>query len=182
MKVSEFKLSEELQFKPEKGRVLFRDQRMVIMSADSFGTLLKEIVDIGGVNMARVFMRRFGETAGRDDARTIKETLAPDTDMDWLALGPAIHSWEGIVRAVPEQIELDRAAGKFYMKGLWGDSFFAEQYLKHFKKSNDPVCWLLTGYATGYASEFFGMKLVARETTCKGKGDDICRFEISPEE
>jgi purine catabolism regulator len=182
MKVSEFKLSEELQFKPEKGRVLFRDQRMVIMSADSFGTLLKEIVDIGGVNMARVFMRRFGETAGRDDARTIKETLAPDTDMDWLALGPAIHSWEGIVRAVPEQIELDRAAGKFYMKGLWEDSFFAEQYLKHFKKSNDPVCWLLTGYATGYASEFFGMKLVARETSCRGKGDDVCRFEITQEQ
>ena len=88
MKVSEFKFDEHLLYKPEQGRILFKDQRMVMMSADSFGTLLKEIIDIGGVNMARVFMRRFGETAGRNDARTIKNTLSPDTDIDWLALGP----------------------------------------------------------------------------------------------
>ncbi|MBN2225134.1 MAG: XylR N-terminal domain-containing protein [Deltaproteobacteria bacterium] len=181
MKVSEFRFDEHLAFKPEQGRILFKDQRMVMMSADSFGTLLKEIIDIGGVNMARVFMRRFGETAGRNDARTIKNTLSPDTDIDWLALGPMIHSWEGIVRAVPEEINIDRDTGKFYMKGTWEDSFFAEQYLKHYGKSKDPVCWLLTGYATGYTSEFFGKKLIAKEPTCKGKGDDLCRFEITPE-
>jgi predicted hydrocarbon binding protein len=181
MKVSEFKFDEYLSFNPEHGRILFKDQRMVMMSADSFGDLLKEIIDIGGLNMARVFMRRFGETAGRNDARTIKNTLSPDTDIDWLALGPMIHSWEGIVRAVPETIDIDRASGKFYMTGIWEDSFFAEQYLKHYPKSKDSVCWLLTGYATGYASEFFGKKLLATEPTCRGKGDDMCRFEIRPE-
>ena len=142
MKVSEFKFDEHLVFKPGGGRILFKDERMVMMSADSFGTLLKEIIDIGGINMARVFMRRFGETAGKNDARTIKERLSPDTDIDWLALGPAIHSWEGIVRAVPEVSISTRASGKFYMKGTWEDSFFAEQYLKHYGKSKDPVCWL----------------------------------------
>jgi len=180
MKAPDFKFNELLVYKPDLGTILFKKQRMVMMSADSFGDLLKEIIDIGGVNMARVFMRRFGETAGRDDARTIKETLSPDTDVDWLALGPMIHSWEGIVRAVPEVIDIDRTSGTFFMKGTWENSFFAEQYVKHYGKSKDPVCWLLTGYATGYASEFFGKKLVATEVTCKGKGDDLCRFEIKP--
>jgi predicted hydrocarbon binding protein len=182
MKVTEFKFNEHLSFKPEQGRIFFNDQRMVMMSADSFGDLLKEIIDIGGLNMARVFMRRFGETAGRNDARTIKDTLSPDTDIDWLAFGPAIHSWEGIVKAVPEVIDIDRNTGKFYMKGVWEGSFFAEQYIRHFGKAKYSVCWLLTGYASGYASEFFGKRLVAAEPTCVGKGDDLCRFEIMPEE
>jgi predicted hydrocarbon binding protein len=182
MKVGDFKFDEHLVFVPDKGQILFKDERMVMMSADSFGDLLKEIIDIGGVNMARVFMRRFGEAAGKNDARTIKDTLSPDTDLDWLALGPVIHTWEGIVRAVPEVIDIDRATGKFYMKGTWENSFVAEQYLKHFGKAKNTVCWLLTGYATGYSSEFFGKKLVAHETACKGKGDAFCRFEIKPEE
>ena len=181
MKVDEFKFDEYLTFDPQKGEVIFKGQRMVIMSADSFGDLLKVMVDIGGVNLTRVFMRIFGETAGKNDARTIKDNLNPDTDMDWLALGPTIHTWEGIVKAVPEVIDIDRDSGKFYMKGTWENSFFAEQYTKHFGKSKDPICWLLTGYATGYASEFFGKKLVAKEPTCQAKGDKACSFEIQPE-
>ena len=182
MKASEFRFDEHLVYKPEFGTILFKDQRMVMMSADSFGDLLKEIIDIGGVNMARVFMRRFGETAGRNDARTIKEDLKPDTDMDWLALGPTIHAWEGIVKSVPEKVEFDPATRNLVMKVKWEDSFFAEQYVRHYGKSKDPVCWLLTGYATGYASELTGKKINCRETACKGKGDDACVMELSPEE
>ncbi len=182
MNVGTFRFDEHLSYEPERGRILFKDERMVMMSADSFGTLLKEIIEIDGIGMARIFMRRFGETAGVNDARTIKEKLSPDTDVDWLAFGPIIHSWEGMVRAVPEVIEVDRASGTFHMKGRWEHSFFAEQYLKNFGKSRDPVCWLLTGYATGYASEFFGKRLVARETACVARGDDVCRFEIVTEE
>jgi predicted hydrocarbon binding protein len=182
MKADDFKLSELLSFNPQEGKLLFKHERMVMISADSFGDLVKEIIDIGGVNMARVFMRRFGETAGRNDARTIKDDLKPDTDDDWLSFGPAIHAWEGIVKSVPEKIELDMAAKKLYMKVKWENSFFAEQYVKHYGKSKDPVCWLLTGYATGYLSEVMGKKMICKELSCKGKGDDACIMEVTEEE
>jgi hypothetical protein len=42
---------------------------MVMMSAGSFGDLAKEIIDIGAVTTARVFMRRFG--AGKEMGRDI---------------------------------------------------------------------------------------------------------------
>jgi hypothetical protein len=186
MKAAAFKLPDYLTFMPDEGKLLFRGQRMVVISTDSFGDLMKDIIAIGGVNFARIFIKDFmfgfGKVAGKQDARTIKERLDPDSDNDWLALGPIIHTWEGVVKAIPEVISIDRESGEFYMKGIWQNSFIADQYINSFGKSKDSICWLLTGYATGYASEFFGRQLLAKEPTCRGKGDEVCRFEIKPVE
>jgi hypothetical protein len=153
---------------------------MVIFSADSIGLLLSEIINVGGLRMAQVFMRRFGEAAGRDDARLLKKEFRPDTDLDWIAMGPNIHTWEGIVKATPSALEYDRSTGKFFMQGTWDNSFFAGQYKKLYGMATEPVCWMLSGYATGYASEFFGANLLCKETLCVAKGDPHCQFTIKP--
>lgn len=57
-----------------------------------------------------------------------------DTDMDKLSSGPVLHTWEGIVRAKPTHIDYDRDSGRFDV----------------------PVCHSLAGYASGWASAFFG--------------------------
>jgi len=178
MKINEFNFKDHLVFNPEEGKLLFHDERMIIMSAEAFGLYMRELINIGGAQLCKIFLRRLGESTGRMDAKSIKERLNPDTDLDWLAFGPVIHTWEGIVKAVPEQIDYDRDAGTFIMKGTWDNSFFAEQYLKIIGPSKEAVCWMLTGYATGYASEFFGRKLLCKEPTCVAKGDERCRFEI----
>jgi predicted hydrocarbon binding protein len=178
MKLTDFNLAETIKYNPAEGRVTLGSQRMVIMSARSVGMLLDEIIKTGGENMARIFFRRWGEAAGRDDASLLKAEYQPDTDVDWIALGPYIHSWEGLVCAAPTLLEFDRGVGNFHMKGEWKNSFFAEQWLKVVGKSPRPVCDILSGYATGYASAFFGGDLLAKETTCVACGDDICRFEI----
>ena len=180
MKIGEFKFDELLSFDPHWGQILFKGEDIRTMSAESFGDLLNETINIAGPNMARVLMKHIGRTAGKSDAYAIRETRRIGTDLDWLAFTPAIRTWEGIVEGVPETLDIDRKSGRFYIKGIWKNSFFAEQYVRHFGKSKDPVCWLLDGYATGYASEFFGAHLVARELTCRGRGDDACRFEIAP--
>lgn len=180
MKTSEINLREALQFSPERGVVTFGDNRMIVFSADSFGRLLSEMLDIGGVKMTQVFMRRFGESAGRSDALTLKERFVPDTDLDWIAMGPTLHSWEGIVRATPTALEYDRATGKFFMQGTWENSIMAELYVKLRGPSTEPVCWMLSGYATGYSSAFFGTDLICKETMCVAKGDPCCQFTIKP--
>ena len=177
MKVTDFNMAQLLKFSPDTGKLMLGSQRMTIMSARSVGILLEEIYKTGGENMARLFFRRWGEVAGRDDARLLKEEYSPDTDMDWIALGPTIHTWEGIVRAVPTAMEFDRDSGHFFMTGVWENSFFAEQWLKVIGKSARPVCDILTGYATGYLSEFFGHDVVAKEPTCIACGDPHCSWE-----
>ena len=180
MKASEINLKENLKFDPENGVVTFGSQRMVIFSAHAIGRLMSKLMDVGGVELAQVMMRIFGEAAGRDDAKLLKVEFSPDTDLDWLAMGPTLHTWEGIVKAVPTALEFDRDSGQFFMQGNWLNSFIAEQYVKLYGPTTFPVCWMLVGYATGYGSEFFGTPLVCRETMCVAKGDPHCQFTIKP--
>lgn len=180
MKVSEIDLKRDLIFDPENGILKFGSQRMVIFSAHSIGRLISRLMDIGGVETAQVMMRLFGEAAGHDDAKLLKQEFAPDTDVDWIAMGPTIHTWEGIVKAELTALDYDRSTGKFFMQGKWINSFFAEQYLKLLGPSTTAVCWMLSGYATGYASEFFGAPLQCKETMCVAKGDPYCQFTIKP--
>ena len=44
----------------------------------------------------------------------------------------------------------------------------------------EPVCWTLMGYASGWCTAFFGTPLLAIEPLCVGKGDDRCEWEIQP--
>lgn len=182
MKVSEINLKENIKFDFNKGEVFFGPLRLIIINYASFEQLLKEVIDTGGIGLGKVVFRRFGEAAGREDAKIIKKEFKPDTDIDWIAMGPAIHTWEGIVKATPTALEFDREKGTFFMQGKWEKSFIAELWLKLYGASKEPVCWMLSGYATGYASEFFGKELLCKETMCVGKGDPHCEFTIKTKE
>jgi predicted hydrocarbon binding protein len=177
MKIKDLNLKEQLEFNPGEGVLELGSQRMVIMPADTIGRLIEFIMSIADENMVYMFMRDMGEEAGRRDAQTLKNDFHPDTDMDWIGLGPTIHSWEGIVKASMKEIEMDRDEGHYYMKGDWEKSFIADQWLERFGESEEPVCSFLTGYAQGYASEVFGQEIDVREPLCRAKGDDRCMFE-----
>src|SRR5205823_5747060 len=56
----------------------------------------------------------------------------------------------------------------------WINSFEAEQHLKHIGMSDSPVCWTLTGYASGYASAVLGREVRVFEKACVAKGDPKC--------
>jgi len=47
----------------------------------------------------------------------------------------------------------------------------------HFGKSDEPVCWTLTGFASGYESFKHGRDVYFIETKCVGKGDEHCEIE-----
>lgn len=180
MKVKDLNLKKELDFNPKEGILKLGRQRMVVLPADSIGKLVDFIMDIADENMVYMFLSRMGEEAGRKDARVLKEDFNPDTEQDWIALGPTMHSWEGIVKVIVDELKYDREEGSFHMKGKWKNSFLADQWLKHFGEADEPVCSLLTGYATGYGSEFMGKEMKAKELKCRGQGDDICVWEVKP--
>lgn len=112
----------------------------------------------------------------------MKKKYAFDTEMDLLASGPVIHSWEGIVNARPKEIHFDRAKGEFHFTGVWTNSYEAEQHLSFGPPAIEPVCWSLMGYASGWSTAFFGKPLLAIEPVCVGKSDDHCEWLIQPPE
>lgn len=162
-----------------EGRLFFNQKRAVIFDVEAMGTLRQQLVETLGEELAMGVLIRFGHTQGCKDAEILGETQWA-TEMDWLAAGPLLHSLAGLVHAESQKTEFDRETGHFYAQGIWRNSYEAEQHLKLYGRSQRPVCWSLTGYASGYASRFFGRELLAVETKCAGKGDDCCAWEIRP--
>ncbi len=180
MKATDFNLQNDLRFNPEQGITSFSDSRLVIFDANAIGLLRQNLLEEIGLEKARRFFLRFGFQHGFADFMQMKINYEFDSEMDLLASGPVIHTWEGIVHAQPKELDFNRETGDFYFTGIWSNSYEAEQHLSYNETGDEPVCWSLMGYASGWSTGFFGKPLLAIEPVCMGKGDDHCEWKIQP--
>jgi DNA-binding NtrC family response regulator len=60
------------------------------------------------------------------------------------------------------------------------DSYEAEQHLLHLGPAEEPVCWTLTGFVSGYSSRAYGRDVYIVEHECRGMGAPVCRLEGRP--
>jgi nitrogen-specific signal transduction histidine kinase len=180
VKAQDFKPEKLLTYMPEKGVISLNDMRMLLISTEAFGFLRKDLVNTLGEGITRGILIRYGYQFGYSDAIRLAKKFDWDTDLDRMSVGPMMHMLEGVAHVDLKLIEFDREKGNFTMEGVWLNSFEAEQHLKHFGKGKAPVCWTLIGYASGYATAFFGKSIVCLETECMGKGDDRCYWVMKP--
>ena len=185
MKAKEFDLSKEIIFEPDKGLTTFRNSRLVIFDVNAIGLLRQHLIEKLGKAQARDFFLQFGYQHGFGDFMQMKQNYKFDNEMDLQASGPVIHSWEGLVQATPRRISFNRNSGDFYFTGVWNNSWEAEQHLSFMDPEvqvfdEEPVCWTLMGYASGWCTAFFGRPLLAIEPICVGCGDGICEWLIKP--
>jgi len=180
MKATDFNLSKDLKFNAEKGITSFQNSRMVIFDANAIGLLRQALIDMLGTDKAREFFLKFGYQHGFSDFLQMKVAHRFESEMELLAAGPVIHTWEGIVHAAPTEIEYNREKGTFFFTGIWSNSYEAEQQLSYNECGDLPVCWSLMGYASGWCTAFFGKPLIAIEPECMGMGDDTCAWKIQP--
>ncbi len=166
-------LGEVLDFEPDKGVIRLHDQRVVILSAAALGLLRKELIDTLGRAVARRFLLRFGFADGYHDAVNLRDRSAWADPLDGLRAGATLHTLEGIVRAQIVRVARE-ADGGFDAEYAWHDSYEAEQHAHHYGRDDEPVCWSLVGYASGYASACLGQEIYFRETGCLGQGAPHC--------
>lgn len=176
MKATDFNFQKDLKFDTKNGITSFLDNRLVIFDVNAIGLLRQNIIENFGWEKAREIFLRFGFQNGYSDFIQMKLAYQFENDMELLASGPVIHTWEGIVNATPKEIEFDKDKGKIYFSGVWSNSYEAEQHLTFNNISNEPICWTLMGYASGWTSAFMGNLIIAIEPVCVGKGDDHCEW------
>lgn len=176
MRASDLKMKELLDFRPEQGKILLKDSRVIVFDAAALGKLRKDLIDTLGMDRAKGFLIRYGWSCGFEAAMSIKEQFEWDNEMEWIYAGPTMHTLEGFVAANPSIIEIDRQKGTWLLCGIWNNSFEAEQHVLHFGHHSEPVCWMLVGYAGGYGSAYLGKKVIYKEITCVGSGDEHCSF------
>jgi hypothetical protein len=180
MKATDFDLSKGIEFDPGKGITRFKDTRLIILDANALGLLRQRILEQNGWAAAQKLFLQFGYQHGFSDFMQMKLNYNFDSQMDLLASGPVLHTWEGIVHAQPKEVRIDHDKDEFFFSGVWSNSYEAEQYLQFNEQAQEPVCWTLMGYASGWSTAFWEKPILTVEPVCVGKGDDHCEWLLKP--
>ena len=152
--------------------------RMLLVSADAMGQLRLDLFRSLGANLTRQLLSRYGHACGRHDALQLQIDGGEKAAREWLLAAPITHTLRGAARVELDSFEVDRGESLLQISGIWHDSYEVEQHLVHFGLSENPVCWSLAGYFSGYASTVWGEEIVCEELACRGKGDAQCRFQL----
>jgi len=180
MRAADLDIHELLHFSPEAGVITFAGERALLLDAVALGLLRRELIQTLGVTVARAVLTRFGYAHGWRVAETLRKGFPWDNEHEWRIAGARIHTLQGLVRAEITSATLNTSSP--VAEGIWHDSYEAEQHLLHLGQADEPVCWTLTGFATGYMSCVYGKEIIAIEDRCRGKGDAVCRAVVRSKE
>lgn len=175
-------LRQAFQFDKNSGLVSLEGERMLLFHASSLGALRNELIESLGWERAKGVLMRMGYQSGKEDARLARKIRPDATDYELFAVGPQLHTLEGIVCVEPIRIEVDIAAGEHHGECNWINSFEAEQHLSRYGLHTEPVCWNQIGYACGYSTELMGRPIIYKEVECAACGHSHCRIVGKPAE
>lgn len=175
-------ISSQLHFSPEHGRIWLEDQRMLLLHAESFYDMRSELVARFGLDAARGVITRMGYGAGCRDAEFAKRLRGEASAFEAFAVGPQLHALKGMAEIRLQQFRMDVSAGQIYSEFVFDDSFEIDQPVGTTLLAHQGACWMLAGYASGYASAFMGKNILVREIECRACGGLQCRAVARPVE
>ena len=166
-----------VHFSAGDGRIWLAGQRMLLVHAAALGALRRELIGTAGREQTRRLLMRAGYASGERDAALARQVRGGASVLDMFAVGPQLHMLEGAVQVTPEHCELDVPAGRFHGVFRWDHSWEVETHVRDFGPQDEPVCWMLLGYASGYTSGFMGRPTLFKEVACAACGHPYCRIE-----
>jgi DNA-binding NtrC family response regulator len=172
MSADDLDLHELLDFDPKGGILRFAGQRALLLDAVALGLLRRSLIEALGFNGARAMLTRFGYAHGWRTAETLKTGVPWSSEGAWRQAGGRLHTLQGLVTVEPVHRPGDPDAP--FAEAIWRDSYEAEQHLLHAGRADEPVCWTLCGFASGYMSYANGREIFCLEETCVGEGDAVC--------
>jgi len=175
MRAADLDLRELLQFEPTGGVIRFGGQRALLFDAVALGILRGELIRMLGVGGARGVLTRFGYAHGWRTAETLKSAYPWDDDGEWKRAGGRLHTLQGLL-VVEAKARASDSGPEPFAESIWHESYEAEQHLLHLGQAEEPVCWTLTGFASGYLSYANGREIYCIEDRCRGKGDAVCQI------
>jgi DNA-binding NtrC family response regulator len=175
MRAEDIRIEELIDF--SEGRVTLQGRRLIVHDMRAFAQFRRDLLSMLGPAAARRILTRFGYFSGNADAAAMERTFVWDSPAEWLRAGLRLHGLQGVARNVLKRLDLDLEAGRLRMEIVWHDSAEAEEHVGEFGPSQEPVCWMLAGYASGYASYCLGRPVYFIERRCVAKGDRVCSAE-----
>nr|WP_314577951.1 sigma 54-interacting transcriptional regulator [uncultured Pseudomonas sp.] len=175
-------LTDEVHFHGSEGKIWLNEQRMLLVQVSMMASCRRELIEMLGEERAKGFFLRLGYQSGLKDAELARKLRPHGSDVEMFFTGPQLHSLKGMVNVLPQEIDVDLENGHFYADIEWVDSFEVENCATEHLHSDQPVCWMLLGYAISYSSFFLGRQILYKEVSCRGCGDAMCRIIGKPVE
>ncbi|MBN2576279.1 MAG: sigma 54-interacting transcriptional regulator [Deltaproteobacteria bacterium] len=172
MRADDLRFDELLSFRD--GVIDFQGRRLVLHSTDAFAQFRKDLFDMVGSRQARRILTRYAYFGGQADAAAMRRVFTWSDVRELVKAGPRLHAMEGVARWVTKRLEFDEQTGHFLMEVTWHGSGEAEEHMAHLGKSEQPVCWMLAGYASGFMSYALGHNIYFVEQTCRAQGGRVC--------
>ncbi|HEY3359165.1 MAG TPA: sigma-54-dependent Fis family transcriptional regulator [Polyangia bacterium] len=172
MRAADLDLRELLHFEPHGGVMRFAGERALLFDAVALGLLRQHLIETLGVTGARGVLTRFGYAHGWRMAESLRHGFPWDDELEWQEAGGRLHMLHGLVLVEPAADE--GVDAEHFAEAIWHESYEAEQHLLHLGRADEPVCWTLCGFASGYMSCCHGHEIYFLEDRCRGRGDAVC--------
>lgn len=158
---SDFKdLTNLIHFQSIEGKIWLGEQHMLLLQVSAMASFRREMVNTLGIERAKGFFLRHGYQSGLKDAELARKLRPNASEVSMFLAGPQLHSLKGLVKARPTEMDIDKESGRFYVEVEWIDSFEVEISQIELGPMDEPVCWMLLGYACSYSSAFMGREII----------------------
>jgi len=169
-----------LRFEPHSGAIWLGERRMVLLHTAALSALRSDLITSVGTDHTRRLLTRMGYASGLHDAGFARKTRGDRSLEEMYLVGPQLHMLEGAARVTPLHLKMDAATGQFDGEFRWDDSWEAHAHRLAYGVVDEPACWILQGYASGYTSAFMGKLILFKEIRCGACGDDHCHIVGKP--
>jgi two-component system, NtrC family, response regulator HydG len=172
MEAAHLKLNELVHF--ADGLVDMHGRRLIIHDFHALGQLQRDLMKMVGPDQAKRILTRFGYFWGQADASTMQRIFQWETKTEMIKAGFVLNSLQGAGLTETKIVHIDETAEQYWIECTWQHSGTAEAYLAELGKAEQPVCWFLIGYASGYTSFCTGKSVYFVEDQCFAVGDPYC--------
>lgn len=167
-------LRDRFVFDPDQADIRLGKRRMLLVDDIGLGIMRQELIQALGFDRARGVFSRIGYGIGVADALFAQEVRGGGDLIDIYRAGPQLHALKGVVSVEEIAFEADFETGQFYGEYQWHNSAECLSHLHQHGIGTQPAGWQQAGYASGYASTFFGRPMVFRELECVAMGHERC--------
>jgi len=175
-------LRSKLRFCGETGHIWLHEHRMLLVHADTYALLRRELIETLGMNRARGLIMRMGYASGVSDCELSGVNLEEQNIKETFMAGPLLYTLEGAMKITITKLDLDRKSGRTYVEAICENSWESQAHLRQYGEPSEGVCWNLIGYASGYTSAFMGRPILYKETQCFAQGAKHCYVVGKPVE
>ncbi|MGK2942174.1 MAG: sigma 54-interacting transcriptional regulator [Immundisolibacter sp.] len=161
-------------------RVWMDGSRVLVIYSTIFTDLRRALIDGLGVESARQMLARIGYAAGSRDAKLHRRRHPSENIGRLLTTHSELQALSGFASKSEVKFEAALELGQFYCEFRWKDSLEAEAHASTYGIGTEPVCWILTGHASGYCTRIAGRPILFREVECRATGASQCRVVGKP--